>query len=180
VLHLNEGSSTALLSLVHGTVPLLPISKASAATGLVGMRITKPCAGDDPFRIEGGRALVNGTYVKYDALTQHELLLSDMSLAPPDRNGKCRRLYDRLGDHADNLFGCAICNTLFVLSVLQWRTNERHTAGGCGLEIFPTPCLMTWSMSCWIMMTMLDPHPGIHDKQGHQHGQWRAMASDED
>ena len=70
------------------------------------MRITKPCAGDDPFRIEGGTATVNGKAVKYEALEQHELLLSDMSLAPPDKNGKCRRLYDRLGVHADNLFGC--------------------------------------------------------------------------
>ena len=49
------------------------------------MRITRPCAGDNPFNIEG--------------LEQHELLLSDMSLAPPDRNGKCRRLYNRLGAH---------------------------------------------------------------------------------
>ena len=49
------------------------------------MRITRPCAGDDPFKIE--------------ALEQHELLLSDMSLAPPDSAGKCRRLYNRLGAH---------------------------------------------------------------------------------
>ena len=70
------------------------------------MRITKPCAGDDPFRIEGGTATINGKAVKYEALEQHELLLSDMSLAPPDKNGKCRRLFDRLGVHADNLFGC--------------------------------------------------------------------------
>ena len=53
------------------------------------MRITRPCAGDDPFKIE--------------ALEQHELLLSDMSLAPPDRSGKCRRLYNRLGAHCPHL-----------------------------------------------------------------------------
>ena len=49
------------------------------------MRITKPCAGDDPFKIEG-------------SIEQHELLLSDMSLAPPDKDGKCRRLYNRQGE----------------------------------------------------------------------------------
>ena len=51
------------------------------------MRITKPCAGDDPFKIEG-------------SIEQHELLLSDMSLAPPDKDGKCRRLYNRQGEHS--------------------------------------------------------------------------------
>jgi hypothetical protein len=62
------------------------------------MRITKPCAGDDPFRIEG-------------SIEQHELLLSDMSLAPPDNNGKCRRLYNRLGEPSTVLlciFTCAV------------------------------------------------------------------------
>ena len=49
------------------------------------MRVTRPCAGDDPFRIEG-------------SVEQHELLLSDMSLAPPDSEGKCRRLYNRQGE----------------------------------------------------------------------------------
>ena len=58
--------------------------------GLVGMRITKPCAGDDPFKIEG-------------SIEQHELLLSDMSLAPPDEDGKCRRLYNRQGGHSSLL-----------------------------------------------------------------------------
>ena len=56
----------------------------SVYVGLVGMRITKPCGGDDPFKIEG-------------SMEQHELLLSDMSLAPPDSEGKCRRLYNRQG-----------------------------------------------------------------------------------
>jgi FtsP/CotA-like multicopper oxidase with cupredoxin domain len=69
----------------------LGITSENAYNGLIGMRITRPCAGDDPFKIE--------------ALEQHELLLSDMSLAAPDRSGKCRRLYNRLDEHEDNLFG---------------------------------------------------------------------------
>ena len=73
------------------------------------MRITKPCGGDDPFNIEGGIATVNGVAVKYQPLEQHELLLSDMSLAPPDKDGKCRRLYNRLGERRVAAAHCQCC-----------------------------------------------------------------------
>jgi hypothetical protein len=75
----------ALVDLQQLRAVLCAEVEPECAAGLVGMRITRPCAGDNPFNIEG--------------LEQHELLLSDMSLAPPDRNGKCRRLYNRLGAH---------------------------------------------------------------------------------
>jgi hypothetical protein len=74
------------------------------------MRITRPCAGDDPFKIE--------------ALEQHELLLSDMSLAPPDRNGKCRRLYNRLGAHHSRLH---LVNQAYSLQNVAFSVCTRHT-----------------------------------------------------
>ena len=102
------------------------------AAGLIGMRITRPCAGDDPFKIE--------------ALEQHELLLSDMSLAPPDRSGKCRRLYNRLGAlcpnfpylillHTETCFGCQLLGMHRALKSLQqicmhcmlhWHQQQCH------------------------------------------------------
>ena len=62
---------------------------------------------------------------KIEALEQHELLLSDMSLAPPDQNGKCRRLYDRLGVHADNLFGCG--SSLHLISSAHSAVSKRRS-----------------------------------------------------
>jgi hypothetical protein len=106
------------------------------------MRVTKPCAGDDPFRIEG-------------SVEQHELLLSDMSLAPPDSAGKCRRLYNRQGEQtAAAPSPHVVTVSPYMPSELSFSYDQAHQT----VQLRLSSSLLLYMQLIWCLIMAAEEH----------------------